>query len=461
MNRRFFLRAGGAVVALPMLESLLPRSAWGQTAQTPRRFISVFTANGDQIAQRFTTRTETGFVLGDFLTPYQSMRGDMLFLEGVNKYHGSLPADERADGHQQGGSALAPWRSGEGSFPIGGVEGAFIGYVKGPSLDKHLGDMVRARDNVRFGNLVYRVGDQSNNIWNNHAHAGPVGTQNPIPPETDPFAAYTRIFADVSPEAREAALHRLAMRQSALDLVKNELASLKLKLSADDVKRLNTHTDSVRDIEQGLTALAGDVPACTTLSLGTKPSNQWPYAAANWDAVGDMFFRILTMAFACDLTRVVNFNWSGNTSGRVYGELGHTDSHHTISHDSSTEAFVKIRAIIQRLHLRTVELLYGALKGVEENGGTVYDNTMVMHWSELAQGDTHSNSDNLVMFGGGGSAKYFRTGRYVKLTNAANGSNSFSDLLVHPFKYMGFNDVNRFGDELLWRGNGAPTGLTW
>lgn len=456
MNRRNFLRAGGAVLALPMLESLMPRVARGQTMQAPRRFISVFTANGDQIANRFTTRGETNFVLGEFLRAYEAQRADMLFVEGVNKYHGNLPSGERADGHQQGGSALAPWKSGTGSFPIGGGNGATIGYVLGPSLDKRLGDLVKARDNVRHGNLVYRVGDRNNNIWNQHAHNGPEGTQAPIPPETNPFTAYTRIFTDVTPEAREAALRRLTMRQSALDLVKGELSSLKPKLSASDVQRLQLHEQSVRDIETSLSSMTANVPACTTVDTGATVD---PYTAANWDEIGRLFFRITTMAFACDLTRVVNFNWSGNTSDRVYAELGFSDGHHTISHDSSDAAFVKIRAIINLLHQKTVSELYGALKGLQEFGGTVYDNTMVMHWSELAQGDTHSNSDNLVMFGGGGAKEYFRTGRYVKLTNAANGSNSFSDLQVHAFKYLGFTNVNSWGDPLCSRG-AVPTGLT-
>ncbi len=451
-NRRMLLKGGGAVVALPFLQSLLPRSARAQGMTAPRRVITVFTANGDQIAQRFTTKSETAFVLGSFLQPYEAVRADMLFVEGVDKYHGRLPADARSDGHQQGGSALAPWKSGTGSFPIGGGNGATIGYVLGPSLDKRLGDLVRAANpNVRHGSLVYRVGDRSNNIWNQHAHAGPEGTQNPIPPETSPFAAYTRIFADVDPTAREAALRRLSLRQSALDAVKGELGALKPKLSADDRRRLEQHETSLREIESSLSGLT-PVPACTTLSLGASYD---VFNMARWSDLGQLFFRISTMAFACDLSRVINFNWSGNTSDRVYSELGYTDGHHTISHDSSTGAFDKIRGIMRLLHQKTVTDLYGALKAIPEGDGTVYDNTLVMHWSELAQGDTHSNSNNLVMFGGGGAKKYFRTGRYVNLAGSA--SNSFSDLQVHVFKYLGFTNVNSWGDPLLSRGAMPPS----
>lgn len=454
-NRRLLLKGSGAVVALPLLQSILPRSARAESMPAPRRVITVFTANGDQISQRFATKAETGFVLGPFLQPYEAVRSDVLFVEGVDKYHGRLPVGERSDAHQQGGSGLAPWKSGTGSFPVGGGNGATIGYVLGPSLDTRLGELVRAANpNVRHGSLVYRVGDRNNNIWNQHAHGGPEGTQNPVPPETNPFTAYTRIFADVDPAAREMALRRLSMRQSALDAVNGELRSLKPKLSADDRLRLERHETSLRDIETSLSAMASQVPACTTLSLGTSFDT---LDTTRWSDLGRLFFRISAMAFACDLSRVINFNWSGNTSDRVYPELGYTDGHHTISHDSSAPAFDKICSIVRLLHQKSVTDLYGALKQIPEGEGTVYDNTLVMHWSELAQGDNHSNSNNLVLFGGGGAKKYFRTGRYVNLAGSA--SNSFSDLQVHVFKYLGFTNVDSWGDPLLSRG-ALPPNLT-
>lgn len=454
-SRRRFLRAGGVTVALPFLQSLIPSSARGQAATPPRRVMWVFTANGDQEARRFSTKSETGFVLDEFLAPYQPMRADMLFVEGIDKYHYRLPAGQRSDGHQQGGSALAPWKSGSGSFPIGGAPGQTIGYVLGPSIDRVIGERVQAANpNVRFTHFNFRVGDRSNNIWNQHSHRGPVGTQNPIPPETDPFAAYTRIFAGVDPAARDAALRRLRMRQSSLDVVKAELAELGPKLSADDKRRLDQHTESVREIERSLSGMAAQVPQCSTFPTGTAFD---AYSQDRWWDAGRTFAKISAMAFACDLTRSINYNWSGNTSDRVYRELGHTDGHHTNSHDSSAAAFTRIRQIIRLLHQRSVDGIYAELKAIPEgDGSTVYDNTLVMHWSELSQGDTHGNSNNLVMFGGG-AKKIFRTGRYVNL--ASQQRKSFSDLLVNCFHFMGFNDVTSFGDPLLSQG-GLPPGLT-
>lgn len=454
-SRRRALTAGGVTLALPFFESLLPRSARAQTTTPPRRVIWVFTANGDQEARRFSTKSETGFVLDEFLAPYEPQRADMLFVEGVDKFHGRLPSGQRADGHQQGGSALAPWRSGSGSFPIGGAPGQTIGYVLGPSIDRVIGERVQAANpSLRFTHFNFRVGDRNNNIWNQHSHRGPVGTQNPIPPETDPLAAYTRIFAGVDPAARAAALRRLRMRQSALDVVKAELAELGPKLSGDDRRRLEQHADSVRDIERSLSGMAAQVPQCTTFATGTTFD---AYSQDRWWDSGRLFAKISAMALACDLTRSINFNWSGNTSDRVYRELGHTEGHHTISHDSSATAFTRIRQIIRLLHQRTMDGLYTELKAITEaDGSRVYDNTLVMHWSELSQGDTHGNGNNLVMFGGG-AKKLFRTGRYVSL--AGQPRRSFSDLLVYCFHFMGFTDVTTFGDPLLSQG-GLPSGLT-
>jgi hypothetical protein len=454
-SRRRFLRSGGVTVALPFLQSLIPSAARGQGAAPPRRVMWVFTANGDQEARRFSTKSETGFVLDEFLSPYEPLRADMLFVEGIDKFHGRLPAGQRADGHQQGGSALAPWPSGTGSFPIGGAPGQTIGYVLGPSIDRVIGERVQAMNtNVRFTHFNFRVGDRSNNIWNQHSHRGPIGTQNPIPPETDPFAAYTRIFASIDPASRDAALRRLRMRQSSLDVVKAELAELGSKVSADDKRRLDQHAESVREIERSLSGMSAQVPQCSTFSTGTTYD---AYAQDKWAEAGRTFAKISAMAFACDLTRSINYNWSGNTSDRVYRELGHTDGHHTTSHDSSAAAFTKIRQILRLLHQRTVDNIYAELKACTEGDGTtVYDNTLVVHWSELSQGDSHGNSNNLVMFGGG-AKKIFRTGRYVNL--AGQQRKSFSDLLVFCFQFMGFNDVTTFGDSRLSQG-GLPPGLT-
>ena len=65
-TRRMFLKgAGGAVLAMPFLESLVPREAAGQTATPPKRFI-VLKSFSTQLVQEWYPRfTGNGYQLKD------------------------------------------------------------------------------------------------------------------------------------------------------------------------------------------------------------------------------------------------------------------------------------------------------------------------------------------------------------------------------------------------------------
>jgi hypothetical protein len=449
ISRRSVLRGtGGVALSLPLLEVMSPRSLQAQAATPPRRILFVFQANGDQTDARFSSAGERDFVLGEFLAPLEPYRNDLLFLNKLHRRFYQLPETQRSDNHQQGGSSLAPFTSGAGSFPLGGTEDQTIGYVEGPSADYAIGDrVVQADPGVAHRHLVYRVGDKSNNIWNLHSHAGPLGQQNPVPPETDPYAAYTRIFGNGDPAAEQAVQRALEKKKSALDLVLGELNTLKTRVSTADQRKIEQHTEALRDIER---TLIGGATACGTLALGAKLD---PYKDDNHAAIGELFFRISTLAFACDRTRSIQFNWSGNTSNRVYRNLDLSEGHHDISHDSSDASFASVRRIHHHLWTQNTKL-YDLLKATPDGDGTLWDHTLVVHWNELGQGDKHSIEDTMVVLAGGAHG-YFNRGRLLDF----QGKTSFSDLLVTCFHYMGFSDVTSFGDERL-RLKGEVTGIT-
>jgi hypothetical protein len=128
--------------------------------------------------------------------------------------------------------------------------------------------------------------------------------------------------------------------------------------------------------------------------------------------------------------------------------LGLEIGHHDISHDSADTAFENIRAVHRHLWTQSTKL-YDELKAIPEGDGTLWDNTLILHWNELGQGDSHTHADNLVVLAGGAQG-FVRGGRLVDYENEA----SFSDLLVSCFHYMGFDDVTEFGDPRL--GGTAP-----
>ena len=449
LSRRMLLRgAAGVGIGLPLLEAMLPRSASGATPSAPRRIIFVFQANGDQTNRRFIDTGETSFTFDEFLSPLEPYRKDLLLLNRLDRRYSKFKSGERADGHQQGGASLAPWKSGAGAFPIGGANQT-VGYVLGPSADHAIGDRV-LEDNpgVSTRHLAFRVNTRENNIWNVSSHAGPAGQQSPVNPETDPYNAYTSLFSGDSkdPAAISALAKRIAMKQSALDNAVGEIGSLRAQLGTGDQQRLDQHTQALRDIERTLSGSMGGV-TCAPMPFATPKLRV--FDDANHVELGQLFFKVSAWAFACDHTRSINFNWSGNTSNRVYETLGMTEGHHDISHESNEEAFAKVRVIHKHLWQQSVTL-HDLLKATADGpGGTLWDNTLVVHWNELGQGDTHSENDALVVLAGGAGG-HFKMGRLLDFQNRA----SFADMLVSCFHYMGFEDVMSFGDPLL--NSGGP-----
>ena len=451
LSRRTLLRgAAGVGIGLPLLEAMLPRVASGAAPAAAKRIIFVFQANGDQTKRRFIDAGETSFTFDEFLAPLEPYRKDLLLLNRLDRRYGKFQSGQRADGHQQGGASLAPWKAGAGAFPLGGADQT-IGYVLGPSADHEIGErVIKANPGVSTRHLVFRVNAKENTIWNVSSHAGPIGQQAPVSPETDPYNAYMSLFAGDSkdPAIMKALAKRLAMKQSALDNAIGELGSLRAKLGTSDQQRLDQHTQALRDIERSLTGTSsGD--ACAPMPLAAPKINV--YDDANHVQLGQLFFKVSAWAFACDHTRSINFNWSGNTSNRVYKNLGMTEGHHDISHISDEPSFAKIRTIHKHLWEQSVTL-HDLLKATPDGpGGTLWDNTLVVHWNELGQGDVHSENDALVVLAGGAGG-YFKMGRLLDFQNKA----SFADMLVSCFQYMGFSDVSSFGDPLLNTGGPLP-----
>ncbi len=360
-----------------------------------------------------------------------------------------------ADGHEQGGSALAPWQSGSGSFPIGGTCDSngnnceYIGYVLGPSIDRAIGDRLVTDYGLQQRHLSFRVGDQNNDIWNTHSHAGPEGTQAPIPPETSPFSAYTRLFSNVDLAGQQNLAKRLAMKQSALDLLNGELTP-----PAEPGGRVGQgaarparpvaarHRAPAAEHRRRAPGLRGAQPRLAP-STSSPPTTTW-----RWASCSSRSSPCRSPATWCAPRA---FNWSGNTSDRVYTALGMTEGHHTISHLSDTTSFDKIRTIKKYLFQQST-LLHDELKALPEAGGTVWDRTMVMHWSELSQGDTHQKDQDLVVLASGDN--YFRMGRMLDLTNKPQ--RALSNLLISLWQYMGYTDVTSWGDPLLMPDGPGP-----
>jgi hypothetical protein len=427
IDRRTLLRGGGAAIALPLLEAMLPRKAHAQMA--PKRFVPWFTANGTIMKNWAPTGSETAFTLSPILMPLEPFKSKLIVIQGVDQQGGGA-----GDGHQNG---MAGWLTGQptNTGPFKGGCGQNGGWANGISADQHIAKTIGAT--TKFKSLEFAVQAGSATNWSRMSYAGP---DMPVPPEENPTNAFNRIFADLNASPMEIDKTRV-QRKTVLDAVMGQFRYVKGKVGAEDGRKLDAHFEAVRDIESRLAVMGPIAPgmACS------KPAPVTMNAGSNdaFPAVGKLQMDLLVMALACDLTRVASLQWSRAVSPTRFTWLQITRGHHDISHDGDTNTVsVDQLTQINNWYAQQMAYLLGKMAAIQEVGGTLLDNSLVLWGNELAKGNAHSRNDAAYLIAGSAGG-YFQTGRYLAYTGTVQHNN----LLV--------SCINAFGIPATTFGNPA------
>ena len=246
----------------------------------------------------------------------------------------------------------------------------------------------------------------------------------------------------------------LSQRASVLDTVASEYERLAPRLDASGKQKLDAHRSLVRDLE---------------LSVRT-PSNGCASEVDQSGAPIDQFMRVIRLALACDLTRVVTY-LAPVPSSPEFGYPADTAVHASFAHASVKGATSCGQVYSPYAERAMIDLgaWYGAhfaallteLEAVPEGDGTLLDHTVVVWLTELGT-PTHQHHDACAVIAGGGNG-FFRTGRYLRyprtLANPVDGLPStgpaHTRLFVSLFKALGQPD-DSFGTTTA-RGNDGST----
>jgi hypothetical protein len=391
---------GGAAIALPWLEAMTPRRARAATGPT-KRFIVMFSANGT-IPPAWTPApgaSETDFTLSPILSPLEAHKPDLVVISGLEQKGGG------GDGHQTGmGGMLTGQMLNAG--PFAGVGAAPAGWPMGPSVDQRIADALAVPTKLRSLELGVQVGAADN--WGRMIYRA---ANQPLPPDDDPASIYARVFSDLHTDP--AVLARLRRRrQSILDGVGAQFTRISARVGSADRQRLDAHLTAVREIESRLTTdLVVSNAACHDPVITSVPAT----ANDSFPAVGALQMDLLTMALACDITRVASLQWSRSVSQTRFSWLSITEGHHDLSHrpDDDLGAVDKLTRI-NTWYAQQLASLISRLKTTPDgSGGTLFDNTLILWCNELAKGNTHGRAGApYVLAGGVGGA--LRTGRFLR-----------------------------------------------
>ena len=380
VNRRYFLRAAGISLALPLLESLStrvlgaglgvaskPGTAIGATR--PKRLVAIGNMLGFYQPEFFPAATGRDFALPSLLQPLAPHRPDFSLFSGLD--HGLK------GGHFAIHSYLSGVRSMDAkSMPEGNI-----------SVDQRAAETIGGA--TRFSALTIGSEDGLHGgcqmCWTRS------GTR--VPPIPGPKELFRKLFITESAQDLARSGDRFHLQGSILDAVHGDAKSLNRQLDTRDREKLDEYFTSVRDVERQmeLGQRWAHVP---------KPSPGMP-EPANTGFVSDLpvLYDLIALALQTDSTRIATLEIAG---GFEASALGLRKDYHALSHHGQVQENIKGLLKLEKYQMEQFARFLAKLKSLEDGDGHLLDHTMVLFGSGMGNANAHTNSNLPLILAGGG-----------------------------------------------------------
>lgn len=419
--RRTFLKGLGTMMALPVLEGMLPTSAFaaGVAKAPPVRMAFVFVPNGINMAG-WTPATEgAAFELPYTLEPFQNVRSSVSVLTGLTQKNAFALGDGAGD-HAR---SAAAWLTGVHPRKTNGAD-----IQNGISADQvaamRIGKQTPFPSLELGGDRSAQAGDCDSGY--SCAYSSCIswrGPTTPVAKEINPRLVFERLFGTGSPdETAESQTLRNRDRRSILDFVMEDASSLKSRLGLRDQRKLDEYLTSVREIEE---RLARYDKANVQIQGGVRLPTGVP---TDYEDHLRLMADMMVLAFQTDLTRVSTFMFANEGSNRSYRMVGVPEGHHDVSHHGRDPEKLRKKREIDRFHARQAAYLLERMQAVKEPNGTLLDNSMVVYGGGISDGDRHNHDDLPILFAGRGGGK-LPSGRHIRYANGTPMNNLFLSML--------------------------------
>jgi hypothetical protein len=435
LTRRALLGGAGVALAIPMLESLMPRGvANAGGTPIPRRLIFWYVPNGinGTSANAWRPTTEgAGFALTPMLMPLAALRSEITVLSGL----GNRPANALYNGMNDGPGDHA---RGTGSFltaaRLAKTEGT--GIRNGISVDQVAANAIGMMTRLPSLQIGTDGGGSTGGCDSGYscAYARNISWSSattPVPKLTNPVTVFDRLFA--GGESATLRARRRAYQLSVLDYVRRDATALSTRLGVTDRRKLEEYLTAVRELERRVMSTPGGM-------VCTAPPRPMEGLAIQQHI--QVMNQLTAMALRCDATRVVTFMLGNAGSGRDHSFIGAPGGHHEISHHQSDADKIRKLQIIGTWEVQQFAHLLTQLQMLREaDGSSLLEHTLAFFSSEINDGNAHSHSGLPVLLAGRGGGMV-TPGRHVVYAT----ERPVANLYIAMLRTVGVN-VARFGEE--------------
>ena len=439
VSRRTVLRAAGGSLALPWLESLAPAAIDGARtlAEPPLRLAFLFMPCGVRPDHWFPAGDGEKYEITPHLRAFESLKREYILLENL--------WNAQAVGRNGHWAKVPAWLSG------GYVERSTGRDINtgGTSIDQAIASRIGYRTplpSIQLGVDAPRMG--VDNIGGGFARI--VGSyiswrdpHTPAAKEIVPRQAFDRLFRVGGLSSGGAGVASTHLDEaSILDAVLDKAASVRSRGSRRDQLKLDEYLESVRSVESRIQAAMNPEPRWINKGdLGvSRPAQGIP---DSHEEHVRLMLDILLLAFWTDTTRVATFMFGDAQTGRDFSFLdGVNGSFHGISHHRNEPERRLMYETIINWHMNQAAYFLERMRGLDEGGSSLLDNSMVMFGSSLRDGNIHDPS-NLPLILAGRAKGALRPGRRVR----AQPDTPLCNLYLAMMHHMGLEDATAFGDS--------------
>jgi hypothetical protein len=428
ISRRTILRGAGTVVALPLLDAMIPAFAPAATTAPVKRLGVVYHPNGVIYDKWLPTGAGSQFELSPTLKGLEPFKDKLIVVTGLFSDQAEPLGDGGGDHSRACGSYLTGVHIKKSDSLLENAVSMDQIAAKAFERDTQLSSLqMTADENSLLGScdLGYSCAYSSTVSW--------LTPTLPLMAENNPRVLFERMFGSSDSTDSRVRAARLKQDRSLLDSVNDRVNQLQRKLGTADNRKMNDYLAALRDVERR-------IQKAEEQSSKELPDVHQPAGIPdNFDDHVRLLYDLQLLAFQSDLTRVTTFLYGREQTGRPYPQIGVPEGHHPLTHHQNDPVKMEKCTRIQRHHIALFTEYLGKLRNTPDGDGSLLDHAILLFGSGISNSDRHTHGPlpTFVVGGGSGTLKGGRHLIYPEHTPLTNLQLTLLNKLGVPAEKLG------------------------